>query len=351
MPGRWTEAWHLLRSMQAECPPFQAVPQDRLLAELCTALLRAGQWRLGRQFLTGSAAVPVPQALAEQVVLAAAAEYFQAAGAPEGLEIDKVPQPGASVARLTLPGDRRHAASLWVLPWGGVAANICASLTVLAGCSVQAEECLSVLPNSRAVNVQYRAIQGYRLLPSFGITMLPADFSQVGLRTQVECQHCKALSCQANGAVARQGGQPSQEQLAICKLAVRRSMQEVRICCLQVTNRTTLIEAALQHQPTLGSEPARLLHLSQLLGIDSDSKVWPRLHNSWSCCKLGMSQLWTAMAAPGKKGCRLQSLKAVGVCRSFSSYSCRPLLPSTPGRRLLTCSSHCACKATKLQLL
>ena len=44
---------------------------------------------------------------------------------------------------------------------------------------LQAEECLSVLPNSRAINEQYRAIQGYRLLPDFGITMSPAEFLQV----------------------------------------------------------------------------------------------------------------------------------------------------------------------------
>ena len=124
MLDRWTEAWHLLRSMQAECPPFQALPQDRLLAELCTALLRASQWRLGRQFLTGSAAVPLPPGLAEQVVLATAAEYFQAAGASEGPEIDKVPRPGACGAWLALPGGCQHAACLWFLPWGGLAARM-----------------------------------------------------------------------------------------------------------------------------------------------------------------------------------------------------------------------------------
>ena len=67
-----------------------------------------------------------------------------------------------------------------------------------------------MLPNSRAVNVQCRAIQGYRLLPSFGIIMLPADFLQVGLRTQFEGQHCKLLSCRAQGALVCQGAQAPQ---------------------------------------------------------------------------------------------------------------------------------------------
>ena len=77
--------------MQAECPPFQPVSQATLLAELCSALLRAGQWRLARQFLSGSAANALAQAQAEQVVLAAAADYFQAAEGSDGPDIDKVP--------------------------------------------------------------------------------------------------------------------------------------------------------------------------------------------------------------------------------------------------------------------
>ena len=48
-----------------------------------------------------------------------------------------------------------------------------------------------MLPNSRAINEQYRAIQGFRMLPSFGIAMLPAQFSRVcipgGISAQPSC--------------------------------------------------------------------------------------------------------------------------------------------------------------------
>ena len=91
---RWSEVWHLLQALQAECAPFQPVSRSDVLAELCSVLLRAGQSRLARQLLSGSGSgsgsAAVPQQQAEQVVLEAAAEYFQSAQAADAPEIHQV---------------------------------------------------------------------------------------------------------------------------------------------------------------------------------------------------------------------------------------------------------------------
>ena len=86
--SRWTETWRQLRVLQETAWPF--VSKQELLAELCRSLLLCGQWKLARSYLTGTGSTPIPQQLAEQLVVTAARDYFYSAASLDAPEIAQV---------------------------------------------------------------------------------------------------------------------------------------------------------------------------------------------------------------------------------------------------------------------
>ncbi len=84
----WTLTWQRLKELQETVWP-QTSRLD-LLAELCKALLAAGQWKLARSYLTGTGSTPVPTDLAEDVVISAARDFFYSASSLDAAEVSQV---------------------------------------------------------------------------------------------------------------------------------------------------------------------------------------------------------------------------------------------------------------------
>lgn len=80
--------WRMLKELQAGT--WAGISAVNMLAELCRALLRSGNWRLAQQHLLHTASHPLPSELAEQMVIAAAREYFHAANSNDAAEIGQV---------------------------------------------------------------------------------------------------------------------------------------------------------------------------------------------------------------------------------------------------------------------
>lgn len=80
--------WRTLKELQAG--PWECLPATEVLAELCRALLRCGNWRLAQSYLLHTASTPLPPGLAEQLVVAAGREYFHAANSHDAPEIGQV---------------------------------------------------------------------------------------------------------------------------------------------------------------------------------------------------------------------------------------------------------------------
>ena len=80
--------WSHLRSLQETVWP--SVSRQDLMAELCKALLAAGQWRLARSYLTGSGSTPIPPELAQDIVITAARDYFYSASSLDAPEVAQV---------------------------------------------------------------------------------------------------------------------------------------------------------------------------------------------------------------------------------------------------------------------
>ena len=59
--------WRLLRELQEVA--FPELDKQDLLAELCRALLRCGQWSLAQRYLTGTGSTPMNATRAEKLVL------------------------------------------------------------------------------------------------------------------------------------------------------------------------------------------------------------------------------------------------------------------------------------------
>ena len=85
---RWGEVWRTVRELQAGA--WSSLPAAEVLAELCRALLRCGNWRLAQQYLLHTASTPLPAELAEQIVVAAGREYFHSANAHDAPELAQV---------------------------------------------------------------------------------------------------------------------------------------------------------------------------------------------------------------------------------------------------------------------
>lgn len=82
--------WRMLKELQAGT--WASISAVNMLAELCRALLRSGNWRLAQQHLLHTASHALPPGLAEQIVIAAAKEYFHAANSSDAAEISQVRQ-------------------------------------------------------------------------------------------------------------------------------------------------------------------------------------------------------------------------------------------------------------------
>ena len=80
--------WQGLKKLQETVWP-KASRQD-LMAELCRALLASGNWKLAKSYLTGTGSTPLPQNVAEDIVISAARDYFYSASSLDALEISMV---------------------------------------------------------------------------------------------------------------------------------------------------------------------------------------------------------------------------------------------------------------------
>lgn len=88
--------WQSFKTLQGTV--WQQASRQDLLVELCRALLAAGHWKLARSYLTGTGSTPIPQALAEEVVISAARDFFYSASSLDAPEISQVSQAINSLA-------------------------------------------------------------------------------------------------------------------------------------------------------------------------------------------------------------------------------------------------------------
>ncbi|KAK9794040.1 hypothetical protein WJX73_010101, partial [Symbiochloris irregularis] len=220
--ARWADVWRMLKELQAGV--WSGISAVNMLAELCRALLRCGNWRLAQQHLLRTASHPLPPELAEQIVIAAAREYFLAANSSDATEIG------------------------------------------------QARQCLAVLSDNMAARQEADAIDGYRQLSTWGIDMLPLQFHQVVDRMEVVQRALGAHpdAYQDSGSVVKLArllgvaDRLHEVNLLLAKAAVK----AVAHCGLN--EMTELMERLRSPQPTVDTTMIRQLAARAIQGFPGD---------------------------------------------------------------------------------
>ncbi|XP_072965166.1 MAG2-interacting protein 2 isoform X1 [Typha angustifolia] len=126
----WANMWRDMQCFQEKAFPF--LDSEYMLTEFIRGLLKAGKISLARNYLRGTSSITLGTEKAENLVIQAAREYFFSASSLSCNEIWK------------------------------------------------AKECLSLFPNSSAVQAESDIIDALTIrLPAFGVTILPMQFRQI----------------------------------------------------------------------------------------------------------------------------------------------------------------------------
>ncbi|PKA60686.1 hypothetical protein AXF42_Ash006320 [Apostasia shenzhenica] len=181
-PGRsdseWANMWNDMHCFQEKAFPF--LDTEYMLVEFCRGLLKAGKFSLARNYLKGTSTVTLATEKAESLVVQAAREYFFSASSLSCSEIWK------------------------------------------------ARECLSLFPNSKAVQSEADVIQALTVrLPNLGVSLLPVQFKQIRnpmeiISMVISSQTGAYLNVEELIEVAKLLGLSSQDDIAAVEEAIAR---------------------------------------------------------------------------------------------------------------------------------
>ncbi|XP_047324264.1 MAG2-interacting protein 2 [Impatiens glandulifera] len=287
-PGRsdseWANMWRDFLVLQEKAFPF--LDQEYMLMEFCRGLLKAGKFSLARNYLRGTASVPLATEKAENIVIQAAREYFFSASSLSCTEIWK------------------------------------------------AKECLSLLPSSRNVRAEADIIDALTVkLPNLGVSILPMQFRQVKdpmeiIKLAITSQVGAYLNVDELIEIAKLLGLSSQDDISVVQETIAREAAVAGD--LQLAFDLCIILAKKNHGPIwdLCAAMARgpnmenmdITSRKQLLGFalsHCDEESIGELLNAWKDLDLqGQIQMLTALSKKDSPGYAFG-----GASAAFPSHS------------------------------